>query len=288
MGGALANMTVYTSNRLRSYKFLFSVLLVVFCGARLLALVLRCAWALEPGNVPLAIAAQIFTSAGVLVLFVTNLVFAQRVVRAYHPFLGWSKGVTGLFGGLFGSVVVVLVMVVTVTVVGFYVPPGAGPDGQRTKAVVRGVQLFCGVYLALYAFLPVLLITLAAVVPRKTRIDRFGEGHFRTKFALLTFTATVLAVGAVFRAVIAFYPAPTAQPAWYHGKACYYFFNYGVELIAVYTYALARFDQRFHIPDGSSAPGHYSATEMGVPGALTLDADAERRRRRGWHIRVGN
>lgn len=26
----------------------------------------------------------------------------------------------------------------------------------------------------------------------------------------------------------------------------------------LYTYTLSRFDLRFHIPDGSSAPGHYS------------------------------
>ena len=31
----------------------------------------------------------------------------------------------------------------------------------------------------------------------------------------------------------------------------------------VYIYALSRFDKRFHIPDGSSAPGHYSCSEDG-------------------------
>ncbi|KAK4148752.1 hypothetical protein C8A00DRAFT_47480 [Chaetomidium leptoderma] len=265
VAGAAANMTVFRRNRRRSYKFLFSALVVVFCMARVVALGLRCAWAAAAAahprdDVRVAMAAQIFTAAGVLVLFVTNLVFAQRVVRAYHPFFGWSRGVTWLFRGLFGSAVVVLVMVVAVTVQGFFVK-----EGDRTRAVDRRVQLFCVVYLAVYAFLPVPLVTLAAVVPRRTRIDKFGEGHFRTKFALLTVTASLLALGATFRAVAGFYTRPVGDPAWFHGKACYYCFNFVVELVVVYTYALSRFDKRFHIPDGSSAPGHYSFCEEGEP-----------------------
>jgi hypothetical protein len=235
-------------------------------------------WAVHPRNVRIAIAAQIFTAAGVLILFITNLVFAQRVVRAYHPFFGWSKGVTGLFGVLFGSAIAVLAMVVTVTVQMFFVAPG--PAGEAVRGVDRKVQLCCAVYLAVYAFLPVPLVTLAAVVPRKTRIDKFGEGHFRTKFALLTFTASLLAAGAVFRAVVAFETRPIGNPAWFHSKVCYYCFNYGVELVVVFTYALSRFDKRFHIPDGCSAPGHYSLTESGM--ALVSSGEFERRRRGWW------
>ncbi|KAL2172871.1 hypothetical protein VTG60DRAFT_49 [Thermothelomyces hinnuleus] len=304
-----ANMAIFRRNRRRSYKFLFSALLMVFCAARVIALALRIAWAAAesaaaspPADatsvVRLAIAAQIFAAAGVLLLFVTNLVFAQRVVRAYHPFFGWSKSVTALFGVLFASAAVVLVLVVTVTVMGFFIappPPSGGAaaaaggsggggsddsDDDGKREVVRKVQLVCATYLAVYAFLPVPLVTLAAVMPRKTRIDKFGEGHFRTKFTLLTFTATLLAVGAAFRAAVAFSPRPADQPAWFHSRTCYYCFDYVVELMVVFTYALSRFDRRFHIPDGSSAPGHYSCAEMGMAdSAVVLRADFERNRR---------
>ncbi|KAL2164710.1 hypothetical protein VTH06DRAFT_5 [Thermothelomyces fergusii] len=314
-----ANMTIFRRNRRRSYKFLFSALLMVFCAARVAALALRIAWAAEAAKagaeaeaeasvpvsvVRLAIAAQIFTAAGVLLLFVTNLVLAQRVVRAYHPFFGWHRAVTALFAALFASAAVVLVLLVAVTVVGFFIAPppppppdGGGDGGERSgedgkRELVRTVQLACATYLAVYAFLPVPLVTLAAVVPRRTRIDKFGEGHFRTKFALLTFTATLLALGAAFRAAIAFFPRPVDRPAWFHSRACYYCFVYVVELVVVFTYALSRFDRRFHIPDGSSAPGHYSRTEMGlVDGAVVLRADLERnrnRRRRRSRGREGN
>ncbi|KAK4223772.1 hypothetical protein QBC38DRAFT_424866 [Podospora fimiseda] len=250
--GAATNMTIFQLNQRRSYKFFFSVLLFGFCMARIVALSMRIVWATQPRNVNVGIASQIFTACGVLILFITNLIFAQRIIRAYHPFFGWSRGVSWLFRIIFGSVVFVLVMVISVTVQSFFTLD------EQTRKLDRRIQLFSGSYMGVYAFLPVPLVLIAAMVPRRTRIDKFGEGHFRTKFGLLTFTATLLAAGAVFRAVVNFYPRPLEDPGWYHGKPAYYCFNFGVEVIVVYTYALARFDKRFHIPDGSSAPGHYS------------------------------
>ncbi|KAK3985113.1 hypothetical protein QBC44DRAFT_335661 [Cladorrhinum sp. PSN332] len=255
--GAATNMTIFQLNQRKSYKFIFSVLLFGFCMARIVALTMRIVWATRPRDVNVGIASQIFTAAGVLILFITNLVFAQRIIRAYHPFFGWSRGVTWLFRGLFGSVILVLIMVISVTVQSFFTLD------EKTRKADRGIQLFCATFLAVYAFLPVPLVTLAALVPRRTRIDKFGEGHFRTKFALLTFTATLLAAGAIFRAVVNFFPTPIGSPAWYHGKAAYYCFNFLIEVVVVYTYALTRFDKRFHIPDGSSAPGHYSCSAYG-------------------------
>ncbi|KAK4651623.1 hypothetical protein QC762_601950 [Podospora pseudocomata] len=275
VAGAATNMTIFQRNRRRSYKFFFSVLLFGFCMARIVALSMRIVWASKPRDVNVAIASQIFTAAGVLILFITNLIFAQRIIRAYHPFFGWSKSITWLFRVLFGSLIALLVMVISVTVQSFFTQdPGV-------RMIDRNIQLFCATYLAVFAFLPIPLVTLAAVVPRRTKIDKFGEGHFRTKFALLTFTALLLAAGAIFRAVIAYYPRPVNNPAWYHGKAPYYCFNFGIELVVVYVYAVSRFDKRFHIPDGSSAPGHYSCSDYGprrsAVAAAVAAADFEKR-----------
>ena len=266
--GAATNMTIFQRNRRRSYRFLFSFLVFGFCMGRVVALALRIAWATRRDNVRLALAAQIFTSAGVLILFVTNLVFALRIIRAYHPFFGWSKGVTALFAALFASAVLVFATVVAVTVQSAFTPD------PHARAADRRVQLFCATYLAVYAFLPVPLVTLAALVPRRTRIDKFGEGHFRTKFALLTATASLLAAGAAFRAAVAYVARPVDDPAWFHGRACYYAFNFALEIVVVYTYALSRFDRRFHIPDGSSAPGHYSCAEFGTAAGAAAAAAA--------------
>ncbi|KAM7190019.1 Protein of unknown function (DUF3112) domain containing protein [Rhypophila sp. PSN 637] len=254
---ATFNMAIFQINKKHGYKFLFSGLLFGFCMARIVALASRIAWAVHDTDINIAIASQIFTAAGVILLFVTNLIFAQRIIRAYHPFFGWSRPVGVLFGFLFGSIVAILVTVIAVTVHNFFTLDTAA------RQTDRAIQLFCGVWLAAMAFLPIPLALIAVVIPRRTRIDKFGQGHFSTKFGLLLFTAALLATGAVFRATTNFFARPVADPAWYHSKACYYCFNFGIEVLVVYIYALSRFDKRFHIPDGSSAPGHYSCSEDG-------------------------
>ncbi|KAK3487627.1 uncharacterized protein B0T23DRAFT_446506 [Neurospora hispaniola] len=263
---AAMNMTIFQINRRIGFKFLFSGLLFGFCMARVVALATRIAWALHPDDENLAIASQIFVAAGVLLLFITNLVFAQRMIRAYHRFFGWSPGLTRLFRGIFGSIVIVLVMVITVTIQSFFTL------NRQTHRIDKDIQLFCGVYLAVIACLPISLVLAAALVPRRTPIDRFGVGHFRTKFGLITFTSVLLATGAIFRAATNFVVRPLNNPAWAQTKAAFYCFNFGIELVVVITYLLSRFDRRFHIPDGSSAPGHYSMSEFGVLAGANVNA----------------
>lgn len=258
IAGAIFNMAIFQINRKHGYKFLFSGLLFGFCMARIVALSTRIAWAVHEHNIKIAIASQIFTAAGVILLFVTNLIFAQRIIRAYHPFFGWSKPVSVLFKVLYVSIVAVLILVITVTVHSFFT---LDPTARQTDRIV---QLFSGTYLAVIAFLPIPFALTAVVIPRRTRIDKFGQGHFSTKFGLLLFTAALLAMGAIFRAVTNFYVRPVRDPAWFQSKACYYCFNFGIEVLVVYIYALSRFDKRFHVPDGSSAPGHYSCSEDGM------------------------
>jgi len=267
--GAVINMAIFQINRKHGYKFFFSGLLFGFCMARIVAVSMRIVWSAYPRDVNVGIAAQVFTAAGVLLLFVTNLVFAQRIIRACHPFFGWHRGVTIMFRVLYGSIVVVLIMVIAATVQSFFTL------NQNTRRIDGDIQLFSATYLAIMATLPIPLVTLAAIVPRRTRIDKFGEGHFRTKFALLILTTTLLATGAIFRTAIAYNPRPITDPAWYQSKACYYCFNFAIEVTVVYIYALSRFDRRFHVPDGSSAPGHYSCSEFGDSAAAIASAVAD-------------
>ncbi|KAK0744724.1 hypothetical protein B0T21DRAFT_447862 [Apiosordaria backusii] len=253
--GAATHMTIFQLNRRRSHKFLFSGLLFGFCMARIGALVLRIVWANRPDNTDIALAATIFVAAGVLLLFLVNLVFAQRMLRAYHPRFGWNRVLGWVWKGLFGSVVAVLIMVVTATVYGLLT------TNLEAKGKTRDVQRFAGVYLAVLAFLPVVVVAGAVLWPttpgKKKEIEKFGEGRMRSKVGLLVGTSMLLTLGAAFRAGINFVPRPATDPAWYHSKAAFYCLNFGIELMVVYGYAIARFDRRFHVPDGSSGPGHY-------------------------------
>ena len=90
------------------------------------------------------------------------------------------------------------------------------------------------------------------------------------KIALLVGASLLLTVGAGFRAGVnlAVAASPVREPQWYHSKPAFYCFNFGIELVVVWAYAVFRFDRRFHVPEGSSAPGHYSGNGQGAgPGA---------------------
>jgi len=261
VAAAATNMAIFQINRRREHKFLFSVLLFGFCMARIAALVMRVAWASRPHDANIAIAAQVFTVAGVVILFVVNLVFASRLVRAFQPRLGWHRAVRAAFRFLYAGVGACLVMAIAANVQLFFTLD-AGTRGRD-----RTVSLVASTCLAALAFAPIPIVLAAALLPREKdedgrgrRPEKFGKGRLRTKVALLLATATLLSFGAGFRTGVAYRVVPLTVPTpWYLHKAAFYCVNFVVELIVVYAYTISRFDRRFHVPDGASAPGHYAA-----------------------------
>ncbi|ROW14511.1 hypothetical protein VPNG_03150 [Cytospora leucostoma] len=253
---AATNMTIFQINRRRDHKFIFSSLLFGFSMMRITTLILRIVWATRPNSVNISIAASIFVQAGVMVLFVVNLIFAQRIVRSYHPAVGWSRTLSLVFGFLYFCVLANLIMVVTATVDSYFTL------NTRTRRIDRDIELFVGTYLTVLAFLPVPITVLAVAAPRpssRKRPEKFGQGSHRAKIGLLLFTATILTLGAGFRIGVNFTtPRPASDPAWFHSKACFYCFNFVIELVVIFSYVISRFDRRFHVPNGSSGPGHYS------------------------------
>ncbi|KAK2071127.1 hypothetical protein P8C59_005576 [Phyllachora maydis] len=180
-----------------------------------------------------------------------------RIMRACHPNFGWHPAVGGIFKGVFVTVGASLVMVIAATVQSFYTMD------VETRETDRNIQLFVATYLTILAGLPVPIALLSTVLPRSTLVEKFGQGTWRGKIGLLVFTSTLLTVGAAFRAAVAYNARPINAPAWFDSKACFYCFNFLIELIVVYTYALFRFDRRFWVPDGSAEPGHYISGNKG-------------------------
>jgi hypothetical protein len=209
-------------------------------------------WAVYPHDVQIAIAAMIFVSAGVLILFIVNLIFAQRILRAAHPHFGWHKALSRIFLVLYFLIGVMLAMVITATVQSFYTLD------MNIKRIDRDLQLAAGTYFMFFSFLPIPMTIIGLIVPRKTRVEKFGSGRWRTKIAILLTSATLLCLGAAFRVGTSFKdPRPMINPAWYQAKWCFYVFNFTVEIIVVYLYLILRVDRRFHIPNGSKGPGDY-------------------------------
>lgn len=217
-------------------------------------------------------AAMVVGNAGVLILVVVNLVLGARVVRGLVPRVGWSRGFLGGYWGVLGSVAAVLVMVVVCSVLSG-VGGGVGDVGRE-----REVLLFAGVYVGVLAVLPAVGVLVAVVVVVVTkgygRTEWFGKGSNWARMGLVVFTSVLLAVGAGFRAGVNFEARPGGRPQWYHSRAAFYCFNFGIELAVVLVYTAFRFDVRFHVPDGSSAPGHYSG-QVNVAGHKVAQQDGQ-------------
>ncbi|KAM5433520.1 hypothetical protein MferCBS31731_007026 [Microsporum ferrugineum] len=251
--GAISHFTIFRRNLKRNHKFIPSAASGGFCIARIVANVLRIAWAAKPMNVNLAIAAQVFVAAGVLILFVLNLIFAQRMLRASHPTIGWSRPVSYAFKLLYILIGLTLVTVITATVHSVFTLD------TTARRIDRDLQLFGGSLLTFVAFLPLPILTFIHIVPRRQPIEQFGSGSWSAKAMIIAIAACLLTLGAGFRIGVSASPLrPATNPAWYHHKACFYVFNFVLEAMVVYMFLFGRIDRRFFVPNGSSKVRNYS------------------------------
>jgi hypothetical protein len=229
--------------------------------ARIVTCLMRIASVTLPHNARIAIAAQVFVSAGVVIIYIVNLLFAQRIMRGSHPNFGWHTALNTAFMALYALIVITIAMVIVVAVQSFYTL------NANIHRIDRDVQLYGLTFFAIVAFIPLPLVLGGLVVPRRHKLDKFGPGRWRTKIRILLLAALLIAFGAAYRAGIAWMapvPRTMPMPAYYH-KAAFYMVNFGIEIIVVYMYAILRVDRRFHVPDGARGPGSYSEKNTVVP-----------------------
>ena len=238
----------------RGHKFIMSGMMFGFCMARIIAQIMRIVWAVHPTDIQVAIAAQVFVAAGVVLLFVVNLIFAQRIVRSAHPHAGWHPIFHWFFIGLYVWIVMTLAMIITAVIQSFYTL------NANTRRIDRAIQLYGQTAYTVVALLPILMVIGGLVIPRKTRLEKFGSGRWREKVSILIMSSLLLCLGAAFRAGVNFAGGTRTRdnPAGYQSKACFYIFNYVIEFIVILAYVVVRVDKRFYVPNGSHGPGDYS------------------------------
>ncbi|KAI9372204.1 hypothetical protein BJX61DRAFT_508155 [Aspergillus egyptiacus] len=250
---AVINMTIFQKNRRRNHKFVSSAMLFGFCMARITTLVLRIVWANRQRNVRIAIAANIFVNAGILLVYIVNLILAQRILRARQPHIGWHPILRTGSKIFYYLIPAALIMVITSSVVSVYT---LNPD---VRSSCRDVQLAAITYLLIFTCLPVVHAFLAIFLPRSTDEETFGEGSMGAKVIIVTLSTCMCIMIAGFKAGTIWSPVrPVNDPAWYHSKACFYVFNFFLEILILCLLTFSRIDKRFHIPDGSTRPGDYS------------------------------
>ncbi|MCJ1224894.1 hypothetical protein MMC12_001541 [Toensbergia leucococca] len=250
--GAISHMTIFQLNMRRDRKFIISGMMFGFCCMRVVTCIMRIVWATRPENVSIAIAAEIFVAVGVVIAFVVNMNFAQRILRASHPRSFWHPVVSASFVACYALIVVSIFMLVFCTVQSFYTL------NNNTKRIDRDVQLYGQTYFAIISFMPIPLVIGGIILPHK--VEQFGSGRFRTKIGILLAATTLLCLGASFRVGTNYItPRPANNPAWYQSKACFYVFNFTVEILVIWLYIIVRVDHRFFVPRGASRPGDYLA-----------------------------
>lgn len=254
--GAVAHMAIFKTNMKRGHKFIMSGMIFGFCMARIMTTMLRIVWATRPTNIRIAIAANIFVAAGVVLLFIVNLIFAQRILRAQHPHAGWGPFAHFGFIALYVLIVITLAMVIIGNIQSFYTL------NLNTRRIDRDLILYGGTFYTVISFLPIPIALASLAFPRKQRTEKFGQGRFRNKIIILLAASTLLCLGAAFRVGINYAGGkrPRNHPAHYQDKACFYIFNFVVEILVIYLYIVVRVDKRFHVPNGSHGPGDYSRT----------------------------
>ena len=250
---AATNSTIFQQNRRKDHKFLLSVLLTGFCMARFGTLVLRIAWATRQHNIRLAVAAQIFVNAGILIVYVINLVLAQRILRAQQPRIGWNSTLRVLYKVLYVSVGMSLVMVIAAVVVSIYTL------NVHTRSICRDIQLAALTYLLVFVCLSPIQLAFATCLPPSKDKETFGKGSMRSKTVIVTPSSSLCMLIAGVKAGVSWSPPrPITSPAWYDSKACFYIFNFTCEILILCVLTFSRIDRRFYVPDGCDRPGDYT------------------------------
>ena len=246
-------MTLLQLNTKRSHKFPLQGPIFGFCMARTTTCIMRIVWACYPHNVRIALAAQILNNAGILIIYVVNLIFAQRILRGIQPKIGWNALHSGAFKVVYVLIGGVLAMVITATVLTSYTLDPA------TKLACADCLKTASAFLFFITLCPIFLLGAAFLLPRNEENEEaFGTGIMETKalvvftIACLTITISGFKLGTTLEP-----PRPVADPAWYHSKAAFYCFGYMLEIFILCVIQVARVDRVFHVPDGSGAVRSY-------------------------------
>jgi hypothetical protein len=191
------------------------------------------------------------------VIFVVNIFFAQRIVRSMHPAVGWSKPFS--LGTTMLAISVPPVIILQIVSISVFFLSTDNPDRADTAVTLLKAGSSWNIWLVTFPFLTIFL---ACSVPGP-RPEKFGSGSLRVKTSLAMLGAALLATGATVRTYGTFNPRPNDSGDVLYSKPVFYITQFSFEIIVVALYAFARIDLLFHVPNGASGPGDYSADKAG-------------------------
>jgi hypothetical protein len=167
LGGVIGNMGIYQLNRRKGHKFFMSLAMFGFCISRVVTCVLRLAWATRPKNVRVAIAAQIFTNVGILVVYIIVLLLILRVFRPTHPKLDWNRILGKMLIITYVLLLIAILATIAFTILSFYTL------NPKLRFIALWIQRGAIIYMILFNIMALVLLLLSSLVPQapETRIS---------------------------------------------------------------------------------------------------------------------
>jgi hypothetical protein len=215
-------------------------------------------------NVDVALVASVFLNAGIVLVYIINILLAWRIVRASIPKFGWDKGVRivnrVMLWGILGLIIPLIVVIIL-----RIKQPTLPHINTASKVITRLAQT----YFLIIAVEPAILLPLAYFKSRHGPVDRFGKGSWNSNFIVLGISTILAIIEAGFRCGTTWTPAPLAtNPAWWDHKAAFYCFNFMIDIFILTTLLVGRIDRRFWVPNGADGEGSYSRPVEGERGDL--------------------
>lgn len=174
-----------------------------------------------------------------------------------HPVVGWSKPFS--LGTVILAISVPPVIILQIVSISVFFLSTDNPDRADTAVALLKTGSSWNIWLVTFPFLTIFL---ACAIPGP-KPEKFGSGSLRVKTSLAMLGAALLATGATVRTYGTFNPRPKDSGDVLYSKAVFYVTQFSFEIIVVALYAFARIDLLFHVPNGSSGPGDYSANKAG-------------------------
>lgn len=217
-----------------------------FCLVRLITFSTRLAWGTKPNNSSLALVSNLFLNAGIPILYIINLVFTHRITRAQHPRFGWHKSLSILGRVTIGLIFVALILLIYAGVHSAYT------TDRSLHEKLRVILLGGSTFNTIIAVIPLPMLLIGVIIPKRVRTEKFGSGRFRVKVAVLLTSSSLLTLRALWGTTAAYKPAvPQSQPLpWYYHKVYFYTIQLLTELIVVYMFIFVRINRIFYTPDG--------------------------------------
>lgn len=217
-------------------RWTIAAIILLFAAERTPALVMRIAWTFRPTNIAIAVTSHILLQAGVVVLYLGNLVYVGAVIRAGTGRHTWLTILEAALSIMTLSAFVMGVVSVVVEV---------HTLDERTRENCLWLQRAVATYFVALTTTPLALLVAAFRGHRKSLFrvmkDTFSDAAITTVAALLCMLTSS------FRAAVSWAPQRALfNPAWYHSRAAFYAFELAPEVLLLLVYMLARVDQRFH------------------------------------------